>query len=63
MVMCVRRQADVLGVGADASGENGFTERHRTSYPSEWVHGRLHRNHSIQQRSLHLRSIQTVCNL
>ena len=35
MVMCVRRQADVLGVGADASGENGFTERHRTSYPSE----------------------------
>ena len=63
LVMYVRRPADVLGVCAGTSGANGFIGGHRTSYTPEWVYSRLHRHHSLQQRSLHLRPIQTVCNL
>jgi len=56
----VRRPRDVLAVDKQPGRENGFIERHWTSYTPEWVQGRLHRHHSVQKRSLHLRLIKTV---
>ena len=57
----VCRQADVLGVDRKPGDKSGFTERQRTSYTPEWVRCGLQRHHSVQQLSLYMRFVQTVC--
>jgi len=55
------RQADLLGVDRESGSEDGFIERYRTSYTAERVQGVVHRHHSLQRLSLHLRPQKTVC--
>jgi len=61
MMIYERRRADVLGIGRQPGSEDGFTERQRTSYTAGRVQGFLHRHHSVQRLSVHLRRHKAVC--